>query len=77
MVCKSLSRVPLFATLCPVARQATLSVEFSRQKYWSGLPFPSPGDVPDPGIKLGGVSELPADFLLSEPSGKLHYITEA
>ena len=39
-----------------VARQAPLSMEFSRQKYWSGLPFPSAGDLPDPGIKL----EFPA-----------------
>ena len=46
------------AQLCPtlvtpwtVARQAPLSVGFSRQEYWSGLPFPSPGDLPDPGIK--------------------------
>ena len=39
------------ATPWAVARQAPLSVEFSRQQYWSGLPFPTPGDVPDPGIK--------------------------
>ena len=45
------SRVQLFVTLWPVARQALLSVEFSRQEYWSGLPFPSPGDLPNPGIK--------------------------
>ena len=47
------SRVQLFVTLCTVARQALLSMEFSRQEYWSGLPFPSPGDLPDPGIKPG------------------------
>ena len=41
------------ATSCTVAHQAPLSMEFSRQEYWSGLPFPSPGDLPDPGIKLG------------------------
>ena len=41
------------ATPRTVARQAPLSVEFSRQEYWSGLPFPSPGDFPDPGIKPG------------------------
>ena len=34
-----------------IARQAPLSLEFSRQEYWNGLPFPSPGDLPDPGIK--------------------------
>ena len=41
---KSLSRLRLFATLWTVAYQAPLSMEFSRQEYWSGLPFPSPGD---------------------------------
>ena len=50
---KSFSRVQLFATPWTVAYQAPLSVGFSRQEYWSGLPFPSPGDLPDPGIKPG------------------------
>ena len=45
------SRVQLFATLWTVAHQAPLSTGFSRQEYWSGLPFPSPGDLPDPGIE--------------------------
>ena len=45
------SRVQLFATPWTVACQAPLSMGFSRQEYWSGLPFPSPGDLPDPGIK--------------------------
>ena len=48
---KSLSCVRLFATLWTVAHQAPLSMEFSRQEYWSGLPCPSPGNLPDPGIK--------------------------
>ena len=48
---KSLSRVRLFVTLWAVAHQAPLSMEFSRQEYWSGFPFPSPGDLPDPGIE--------------------------
>ena len=48
---KSLSHVQLFATPWTVAYQASLSMGFSRQEYWSGLPFPSPGDLPDPGIK--------------------------
>ena len=48
-----------------------LSMEFPRQKYWSGLPFPSPGDLPNPGIKPES-STLQADSLLSELSGK-HY----
>ena len=46
-----LSGVRLFATPWIAARQALLSMEFFRQEYWSGLPFPFPGDLPDPGIK--------------------------
>ena len=49
-----------------VARQAPLSMGFSRQEYWSGLPFPSPGSLTDPGIKPGS-SALQADSLLTEP----------
>ena len=52
-----------------IAHQAPLSMGFSRQEYWSGLPFPSPGDLPNPGIKPGSPA-LQADSLLSEPSGK-------
>ena len=48
---KLLSRVRLFAIPWTLAYQAPPSMEFSRQEYWSGLPFPSPGDLPDPGIK--------------------------
>ena len=50
---KLLSRVWLFATLSTVAYQAPLSMGFSKQEYWSGLPFPSPGDLPDPGVEPG------------------------
>ena len=67
---KSLSRIQLFATLWTVAYQAPPSMEFSRQEYWSGLPFPFPGDLPDPGIEPG-FPPLKADALLSEPPGKL------
>ena len=67
---KSLSCVQLFATLWTVAYQAPLSMEFSRQEYWSGLPFPAPGDFPDPGITPGSPTLL-ADTLPSEPPGKL------
>ena len=66
---KSLSHVRLFATPWTVARQAPLSMGFSRQEYWSGLPFPSPGDLPDPGIEPGSPA-LRADALTSEPPGK-------
>ena len=47
------SHVRLFATPWTVAHKAPQSMEFSRQEYWSGLPFPSPGDLPDPGINPG------------------------
>ena len=65
----SLSRVQLFVTPWSVAYQAPPSMGFSRQEYWSGLPFPSPGDLPDPGIKPGSPT-LQADALTSEPPGK-------
>ena len=66
---KSLSPVWLFATPWTVAYQASPSMGFSRQEYWSGLLFPSPGDLPDPGIEQGS-PELEADALTSEPPGK-------
>ena len=69
MKVKSLSRVRLSVTPWTVAHQASPSMGFSRQEYWSGLPFPSPGDLSDPGIKPGSPS-LEADALLSEPPGK-------
>ena len=69
MKVKLLSRVRLFATPWTVAHQAPLSMGFSRQEYWSGLPFPSPGDLPDPGIEPGSPI-LQADALTSEPPGK-------
>ena len=53
-----LSRVRLFATLWAIAYQASPSMGFSRQEYWSGLPFPSPGDLPDPGKSLQVTSTL-------------------
>ena len=64
------SHVQLFVTPWTTARQAPLSIEFSRQEYWSVLPFPSPGDVPYPGIEPGS-SALQADSLLIEPPGKM------
>ena len=65
----SSSGVWLFATPWTVAYQARPSMGFSRQEYWSGLPFPSPGDLPDPGIKPGSPA-LQADALTSEAPGK-------
>ena len=66
---KSLSRVQLFATPWTVAYQAPPSMGFSRQKYWSGVPFPFPGDLPDPGIEPWSPA-FQADTLTSEPPGK-------
>ena len=73
---KSLSRVRLFATLWMVACQAPPSMGFSRQEYWSGLPFPSPGDLPNPEIEPGS-SALEAGTLTSEPPGKPYFIVES
>ena len=67
---KSLSHVRLFETPWIVAHQASPSMGSSRQEYWSGLPFPSPGDLPDPGIKPESPA-LEADALTSEPPGNL------
>ena len=58
-----------FATPWTIALQAPLSMGFPRQKYWNGLPFPSPGDLPDPGIKPRSLA-MQVDSLLSEPLGK-------
>ena len=66
---KSLSHVQLFAAPWTVAYQAPPSMRFSRQEYWSGLPLPSPGDLPDPGIKPRSPA-LQADALRSEPPGQ-------
>ena len=66
---KLLSHVRVFATPWMVAYQAPLSTGFSRPEYWSGLPFPSPGDLPNPGIEPGSPA-LQTDALPSEPPGK-------
>ena len=66
---KSLCHVRLFATLWTVAHQAPPFMGFSRQEYCCGLPFPSPGDLPNPGIEPGSPT-LQADALTSEPPGK-------
>ena len=68
----TVSRVWLFVTIRTVPSQAPLSIGFSRQEYCSGLPFPSPSDLPNPGIKPASpVSPaLQADSLPTEPSGK-------
>ena len=55
---KSLSHLQIFATPWTVAHRAPLPTEFSRQEYWSGLPFPSPGDLSDPGIEPASLASL-------------------
>ena len=66
---KSLGRIQLFATPWSVAHQAPLSMGFPRQDYWSELPFPFPGHLPNPGIKLTSPA-LAGRFLTAEPPGK-------
>ena len=68
-VCELLSSVQFFVSPWTVACQAPLPMEFSKQEYWSGLPFPAPGDLPHPGIKPRSPA-LQADSLPSEPPGK-------
>ena len=61
---QSISGIQLFVTPGTVTRQAPVSMGFPRQEYWSGLPFPSPGDVPNPGIEPGSLASpaLPVGF---------------
>ena len=68
---ESISRSAMFNSVSPwtVARQAPLSMGFCRKEYWNGLPFRSPGDLPDPRIKPGSPT-MQADSLPSEPPGK-------
>ena len=76
VVVQSLNHVQFFATPLTVAHQASLSVGFPRQEYWSGLPFPSPGDLPDPGMEpTSPVSPaLVGRFFITEPPGKPRYL---
>ena len=67
-----LSRVQLSETLWTVASQAALSMGFPRQDYWSRLPFPSLGDLPDPGIEPAS-AVLAGRFVTTEPSGKYYW----
>ena len=64
-----LSHVQLFVTAWTVAQQAPLSMEFSRQEYWSGLPFPTPGDLSDPGNEPASLA-LAGEFFITSLPGK-------
>ena len=66
-MCQSLSCIQLFAVSWTVTCQAPLAMKFSRQEYWSGLSFPSPGDLPDPGIEPRSPPTLQSDSLPSVP----------
>ena len=66
---QSLSHVQFFVTLWTVAFQAPVYMGFSRYEFWSGLPFPSPGDLPNPGIEPGSPA-LAHRFFTTEPSSK-------
>ena len=68
---KLLSRVRLFVTPWTVAHQVPQSMEFSRQEYWSGLSFPSPGYLPNPGIKPGSPALQAASLLIESPEKPL------
>ena len=68
MYAHSLSCIQLFETLWTVAHQVPLSVEFPRQEYWSGLPFPLPGDLPNPGNE-------PTSLMSPTLAGRLYLIT--
>ena len=68
---RTLSHIRLFAIPWTVALQAPLSMGFPRQEYWSGLPFPSPGDLLDPGIEPES-PVLASGFFTTEPPGKPH-----
>ena len=79
---KLLSRVRLFATPWTVAHQAPPSMGFSKQEYWSGLPFPSPGDFPDPGIEpkspaLQAVSCLSGGFFTDWATRKALHVVKS
>ena len=69
---RSVSCVQLFAISWTIVCQASLPMEFSRQKYWSRLPFSPPGDLPNPGIEPGSLesSALAREFFTTEPPGK-------
>ena len=74
---QSLSCVQFFATPSTVPLQVPLSMGFSRQEYWNGLPFPTPGDLPNPGIKPTSLASpaLASRFFTTAPPGKPHLIT--
>ena len=69
-----LSCIWLFVTSWPIAHQAPLFMELSRQEHWSGLPFSPPGNLPDPGIETASLAslELTGGFFTTEPPGKPH-----
>ena len=74
-VCQGLNHIRLFVTPWTVAHQASLSMKLSREEYWSGLPFPSPGDPPNLGVEPRSPA-LQADSLFSESPGESKLSTQ-
>ena len=72
MHAESLQSWLTFETLWPIACQTPLSLEFSRQEYWSGLPYPLPRDLPDPGIDPA-LPTLADQFLITNTTCKAHH----
>ena len=74
--CVRAQSCPTLCNTLTVAHQAPVSMEFTRHGYWSGLPFPSPGDLPDPGIKPAPLASpaLAGRFFTTEPPGKPIYV---
>ena len=76
VLCSVLSCVQLVVTLWTVAHQALLLMGFCRQEYWSGLPFPSLGDLPNQGIKLASPALADVFFTTKPPGKPLYFITD-
>ena len=76
MLCQSLGHVRLCATPWTIARQAPLSMGLSRQEHWIGLPFPPPGDLPDPGVEPESLAS-PTGRLFTYLGSPLEGINEA
>ena len=71
------SHVQLFVTVWTEALHAPLSMGFSRQEYWSGLPCPPPGDLPDLGIELMSLNVSSNGFFTTSPNWEAHYIVQS
>ena len=73
-MCVCAQSLRLFAAPWTIAHQASLSMEFSRQEYWSGLPFPPPRDLPNPGIKPASLASADRFFTTALPGEPLYHL---